>query len=147
MVRPALSILVTYSPYHKVTFQSDVRSTPWRYGLRFYQLKTLVGVKKLLIMKRLVFLSEIWLDSYPTKYQLDWMCGPYSHRSACLFYLVYLSVCYNVWMCITMPFTSTMVGGYVKIYLIIVQPNLACHLGLLCILGFTLLISRGYIKP
>ena len=48
--------------------------------------------------------------------------------------------------CIALPFTSTLGGGNVKTYFIIVQPNLAHNLYLLGILGFTILLPRGGIN-
>ena len=77
-----------------------------------------------------------------TKYQSDWMCGLYSRRSACMYYQVHLPVCPDVCLCISLPFTSTLGGGEVKEYSIIIQPNLKYHLGLLGILGFTLLVTH-----
>ena len=48
-----------------------------------------------------------------------------------------------VFRCITLPITSNFGGGYIKAYFIIVQPNIACHLGLLGILGFAMLKLHG----
>ena len=42
--------------------------------------------KKLLRIIRFIPPSEIHFDSYGTKPQSNWMCGPYYQRSACLYY-------------------------------------------------------------
>ena len=57
-------------------------------------------------------------------------------------YQVYLYICPVVYPCIVLTFTSTLGGGDVKAYFIIVQPNLACNLVLLGILSFTILLLR-----
>ena len=65
-------------------------------------------------IKRLHNSSELWLDSSPTKFKSDWMCGIYSRMSACLFYRTHLSVCPDINLCIYLPLTSTLGGGDVK---------------------------------
>ena len=67
--------------------------------------------KEVIKIKRLLFPSELCLDSYPTKYQSDWMCGIYSRRSACLSYNICMSVCTNVCLCIDLTSTSSLGGG------------------------------------
>ena len=54
-----------------------------------------------------------------------------------------MSVCINLCLYITLPLNSTLGGGNIKAYFIIVQPKLAHHLGLLGILGFTILLTLG----
>ena len=49
-------------------------------------------------------------------------------------------VCPVFCLCIAFPFTPTLGGGDAKVYLITVEPNLACSLGLLGIIGFTILL-------
>ena len=63
------------------------------------------------------------------------MCGLYYQSSACLYYQGFLSRCTVICPCIALPFTSTLGGGEIKVYLIIFQPNLAHNLGLLGIIG------------
>ena len=58
-----------------------------------------------------------------------------------------MSVCTLICLCTTLPFTPTLGGGGVKTYFIIVEPDLACNIGLLGILGFNISISHGGINP
>ena len=99
-------------------------------------------VKKVIMIQSFLFSSELWFCSYPTKSKFDYLCGLYSRRSSCLSCNINLSVCPNLCLSIALPFTSTLVGGGVKGYFIIVQPNFACHLGLFGIIGFTILLQH-----
>ena len=58
-----------------------------------------------------------------------------------------LYICPNICMCVVFPFISTLLGGGIKAYFKIVQPDLGPQIGPLSILGFTLLILRGGINP
>ena len=74
---------------------------------------------------------------------LYWMCGLYYQMSACLSYLVHLYICLVICPYIAFPSIPTLIGGNVKSYFIIVEPNLTRNLGLLGIIGFTILPLHG----
>ena len=59
---------------------------------------------------------------------------------------VCMSVCIDVCLFIALPYTSTLGGGDVNEYFIIAQPNLTRNIGLLGIIGFTILILHGDIN-
>ena len=109
-------------------------------------IQTWVGVNNWSRIEIWIFLPELWLDSYPTIYQSNLMCGIYFRSSACLSYQVHLYVCTVICTCIAFPFISTLGGGDIKTYFVTVQPNLAFNLSLLGILGFTILIRHGGIN-
>ena len=75
------------------------------------------------------------------------MCGLYPQRSAYMSYLVHMSVYLFVRTCIDFTSTPTLGGCVVKAYFIIVEPNLTRNLGLLVILGFTILLLCRGINP
>ena len=106
-----------------------------------------VGAEKLIKIKRLLLPSEIRLDSFPTKSKFNWICDIYYHRSACLFYQFCVYVCTSICLCIAFSFASSLGGGYVKAYFIIVQPNLARQLVLLGIPWISILFQCGGINP
>ena len=58
-----------------------------------------------------------------------------------------MSICQVFYLCIALPFTSTLSGGDINPYFIIVQLNLAHNLGLLGIIALTILLPCGGIKP
>ena len=94
----------------------SVHSMPWEW-CRWYLQKKIFVVKKVIKIKRLIFTSELWLDSSPTKSQSDWMCGIYSRRSTYMSYQVCLSVYPYVYLCIGFPLTSNLGSGDVKFVL------------------------------
>ena len=75
------------------------------------------------------------------------MHGIYSRRFVCLSYQVFMYVCDNNCPFIVFPFASTLGGGEVKLYFIIVEQNPTCHLVLLDRLVFAMLLSRSDINP
>ena len=68
-------------------------------------------------IKSLLLLSELQLESSPTKSQSDYMYGLYYLRSAYLSYSIRLSICPNICMCIAFPFTSTLGSGEMFVYI------------------------------
>ena len=59
---------------------------------------------------------------------------------------VRIFACLFVFPYITLHFNSTLGGGNVKAYFIIVQPKFTHNLGLLSIIWFTILLTRGGIR-
>ena len=66
-----LSILYTYSPCHVVILKGFIHSMIWGCGIICFQLKTILGVKKLSRIKILPFQLELRFDYYWNKSQSD----------------------------------------------------------------------------
>ena len=135
-----MNVLVIFPLCQIATLQCDIRFMSWRSGLMCYQLNTIVGVNNWSRVKILFFLPELQLGSYLTISQSYSMCGISYQSSCCLYYYLFMSVNPVVCPCISFPFTSTIGGGDVNAYLVIVQRNVIRHLGLLGIVRFAILL-------
>ena len=74
------------------------------------------------------------------------MRGIYCSRSTCMSYQVHIYVCTDICLCITLPFTSTLVNGGVKGLPHHSSTKPCKYLGLLGILGFNILLQNGGIN-